>query len=223
MSETYDGIFLGAGHNTLVTQAYLARAGLSVIALEKRDVPGGGLTTIEHPPGAGFLHNTHAFYHRGLRDMPWYRDLELERHGARYLQPDLNVVLISKDGCPLEWWADFDKTVESFARFSEKDAANIRRWRDEFRPIVQQILEPEAQSPPLPQLQREELLSKSASGLFSANLSTRRCRLGCYSSTVCARSISGSRGSAITFQLCLPASAWPKWRLAVQNRLLMRW
>src|SRR5579864_5737119 len=90
----YDGILLGAGHNSLVLQAYLGRAGLKTLCLERRDVPGGGLATIEDARHPGFLHNTHSFFHRALNQMPWYRDLELERHGAVYLEPELNVALL---------------------------------------------------------------------------------------------------------------------------------
>ena len=43
----YDGIILGAGHNSLVLQAYLCRAGLRVLCLERNDVAGGGLRTEE--------------------------------------------------------------------------------------------------------------------------------------------------------------------------------
>src|SRR5260370_36328769 len=38
----YDGIILGAGHNALVLQAYLARGGLLVLALDRAQAPGGG-------------------------------------------------------------------------------------------------------------------------------------------------------------------------------------
>ena len=51
--------------------------------------------------------------------MPWYRDLELERHGVRYLEPKLNVAMILRDGRALEWWTDLDRTVASFAEFSK--------------------------------------------------------------------------------------------------------
>ena len=71
--------FSVAGHNSLVLQAYLCKAGLKVLCLERRDTPGGGLTTLEDPRHPGFLHNTHSFYHRALTRMPWYGDLELER------------------------------------------------------------------------------------------------------------------------------------------------
>ena len=96
MDTQYDGLILGAGHNALVLQAYLCKAGLKVACIERREIAGGGLTTEEH--GRGFLHNTHSFYHRGLNGLPWYRDLELEKHGAHYLQPELNVALITPAG-----------------------------------------------------------------------------------------------------------------------------
>ena len=37
MKNRYDVVILGAGHNGLVAAAYLARAGLSVLVLEKND------------------------------------------------------------------------------------------------------------------------------------------------------------------------------------------
>ena len=121
----YDGLILGAGHNALVLHAYLCRAGLKVACIERRTVAGGGLTSEEHSPG--FLHNTHSFYHRALTQMPWYRELELECRGARYIEPELNVALLTRDGEALEWWTDFEKTCESITRFSNRDAATARR------------------------------------------------------------------------------------------------
>ncbi len=163
-TDDYDGIILGAGHNSLILQAYLGKAGLKVLCLDRRDTPGGGLATIEDPAYPGFLHNTHSFYHRALNHMPWYRDLALERRGAVYLEPALNVALILRSGQTLTWWTDFDRTVESFARFSRKDADTLRRWREAFLPIVDQILIPESQSPPLPPDLRNALLARSPHG-----------------------------------------------------------
>jgi phytoene dehydrogenase-like protein len=164
MSATYDGIILGTGHNALVLQAYLARSGLRVLSLDRAAVPGGGLMTEANPRLPGFRHNTHSFFHRAVTAMPWYRDLELERHGARYVEPELNVALILPDGRSLQWWTDLDRTAASFAEFSTKDAAALRRWVEEFQPIVERILIPEAQSPPLPPERRREMLSRSPLG-----------------------------------------------------------
>lgn len=161
---TYDGILLGAGHNGLILQAYLGQAGLKVLCLERSETPGGGLATIENAAHPGFLHNTHSFYHRALDRMPWYRDLELKRHGAVYIEPALNVALILQNGQALEWWTDFEKTVASFASFSRKDAETLQRWREAFLPVVEKILVPESQSPPLPPDERTALLSRSPHG-----------------------------------------------------------
>ena len=59
--STYDGIILGTGHNSLILQAYLCRAGLRVISLDRNAVPSGGLRTEEWPVGSGFLHTPTRF------------------------------------------------------------------------------------------------------------------------------------------------------------------
>lgn len=164
MTATYDGVILGTGHNALVLQAYLCRAGLRVVSLDRAATPGGGLATEGNPRLPGFLHNTHSFFHRAVTAMPWYRDLELDRHGARYVEPELNVALILPDGRSLQWWTNLDKTAASFAEFSAKDAANLRRWVEEFRPIVEQILVPETQSPPLAPDERHRWLERTSLG-----------------------------------------------------------
>ncbi len=164
LGGAFDGIILGTGHNALVLQAYLSRCGLRTLSVERNTVAGGGLATENNPILPGFRHNTHSFFHRGLTSMPWYRDLELARHGAQYIEPELNVALILRDGRCLEWWTDPEKTAASVAEFSRKDAESLRRWVDEFRPIVERILAPEARSAPLPPDRRRELLAKSPLG-----------------------------------------------------------
>ncbi len=160
----YDGIVLGAGHNGLIVQAYAAKAGLKILALDRAPEAGGGLTTFEDPRQPGFRHNTHGFFHRALTQMPWYRDLELARHGARYIEPELNVALLLKDGRSLQWWTDFERTHASFAAMSARDAATLKRWHDDFRPIVENILIPESLSPPLPTAERRAILERSSEG-----------------------------------------------------------
>jgi phytoene dehydrogenase-like protein len=160
----YDGVILGAGHNGMILQAYLGLAGLKTVALERRQTAGGGLSSMEDPRFPGFLHNTHGFFQRAITTMPWYRDLDLQHRGAEYIEPELNVVLLTRDGRALEWWTDFECTAQSFAEFDKEDAATLRRWRDDFIPIVENILIWEGRSPPLPQEQRRKLLERSAMG-----------------------------------------------------------
>jgi phytoene dehydrogenase-like protein len=164
MVNDFDGIVIGAGHNGLILQAYAGRAGMKVLCLERGARAGGGLVTEANPRHPGFLHNTHSFYHRAIRQMPWYEDLQLERRGAVYLEPELNTAMILAGGETLEWWTDFDKTVESFAAWSVRDAQQLRQWRDRFLPVMEQILIPESQSAPEPRDRRRARLEQSAEG-----------------------------------------------------------
>ncbi len=164
LTGDYDVVVIGTGHNALILSAYLGRSGLRVLAVDRAAVAGGGLATVEDPRHPGFLHNTHAFFQRAITAMPWYTDLDLERLGARYIEPELNVALITRDGRALEWWTDIEKTIASVAQFSRRDADTLRRWHDEFVPIVQGILGPEHRSPPLPPAERRALLERTAPG-----------------------------------------------------------
>lgn len=162
--SVYDGIILGAGHNALILQSYLGLAGLKTLCVERRHEAGGGLATEEDPRHPGFLHNTHSFYHRGITQMPWYKDLDLQKHGASYVQPDFNVAIVRKDGEVLEWWTDFERTFDSFSKFSPRDARVLRKWRDSFIPIVENILVPESRSPPVDPERRRSLLEQTSEG-----------------------------------------------------------
>src|SRR5438552_8771671 len=164
MNAIFDGIILGTGHNALVLQAYLSRCGLRTLSVDRAPIPGGGLMTLDIPRLPGFRHNPHSIFLRGLTAMLWYRDLELEQHGVCYLEPKLNVAMILRDGRALEWWTDLDRTVASCAEFSRRDGDALRRLAEEFQPIVEKILLPEAQSPPLEPGLRRRLLERSALG-----------------------------------------------------------
>ncbi|MCG7625161.1 phytoene desaturase family protein [Epibacterium sp. Ofav1-8] len=171
MSENYDAIIVGAGHNGLVTQAYLQRAGLKTISLERGAVAGGGLSTVEFPGREGFKHNTHAYFHRGIPQTPWFKDLELEKHGVEYYSNDLYVTILLDDGNTLEWWNDFEKTYASFARISKADADKLRWWRERFVSITRDILAPEARQKPVPADVRRERLEQTEDGRFLLEVS----------------------------------------------------
>ena len=75
--QDYDGIVIGSGPNGLTVGAYLAKAGLKVLVLEKRFELGGGLST-ERVTIPGFLHDVHAIYHMMVDYAPPLQDLRLE-------------------------------------------------------------------------------------------------------------------------------------------------
>lgn len=82
-SQTYDVAIIGGGHNGLTAAAYLAGGGLSVIVVEKNDVPGGAAVTEEFHPG---FRNSVASYTVSLLNPKIIRDLELPRHGLRIVE-----------------------------------------------------------------------------------------------------------------------------------------
>lgn len=172
MEAKYDGIIVGAGHNGLITQAYLCRAGLKVISLDSAGVAGGGLATVEDRAHPGFFYNPHSYFHRGMTNMPWFKDLELAKHGVEYLDTETYVSILHRDGGVLQWSNDFERTYRSLATINKHDAGKLRYWRDRFVPIVRDILRPEAASIPLPEQRRRELLEKTEDGRLLLKLSS---------------------------------------------------
>lgn len=116
---TYDAVIVGGGHNGLVTAAYLARAGLRVLVLERRPVLGGAAVTEE--PWPGYRIST-AAYLCGLLVPRIIADLELERHGYEILPKDPAFFSPFPDGRSLFVWRDDRRTAEEIARFSPADA-----------------------------------------------------------------------------------------------------
>ena len=80
---SYDVIIIGSGPNGMLAGAYLSKAGMKVLVLDRRLECGGGLAT-EEVTLPGFLHNTHAIYHMMVEYAPVYKDLKLEEFPSKY-------------------------------------------------------------------------------------------------------------------------------------------
>jgi phytoene dehydrogenase-like protein len=114
-----DVVIIGGGHNGLACAAYLAKAGLDVLVLEKRDVVGGAAATEEPWPG---YRVSSASYVVSLMPPQVVRELDLKRHGyeVSIITPDYFVPF--PDGTSLTLWGDVERDAAAIARFSERDA-----------------------------------------------------------------------------------------------------
>jgi phytoene dehydrogenase-like protein len=138
MTETFDVVVAGAGHNSLVAAAYLAKAGLSCLVLEARQDVGGD-TSSEELTLPGFLHDSCSTAHNLIQASPVLRELGLADHGLEYLHPDPVVHLPFDDGSWLTMWRDEDRTCAEFAKFSRADAGAYRRMMAGYRAIAKDL------------------------------------------------------------------------------------
>jgi len=115
-----DVVIIGGGHNGLACAAYLAKAGLDVLVLEKRGVVGGAAATEEPWPG---YRVSSASYVVSLMPPRVVRELDLKRFGyeVSIITPDYFVPF--PDGTSLTLWGDVERDAAAIGRFSERDAA----------------------------------------------------------------------------------------------------
>jgi phytoene dehydrogenase-like protein len=121
----YDAIVVGGGHNGLVTACYLARAGLSVLVLERRHLVGGACVTEETFPG--FKVST-AAYVNSLFRKEIVRDLCLHEYGFEVLARSPSSFTPLPDGRSLTLGPDPDLTRAEIAKFSARDAARYPEY-----------------------------------------------------------------------------------------------
>ncbi len=142
MEKKFDAIIIGGGPNGLTAAAYLSKAGLKVLVLEKRFEMGGGLAT-EEITFSGFYHNTHAIYMMMTDYAPAYKDLELEKvYGLKHIYPPLQFVMQFKDKSTICLYNDLEKTCGSLARFSPKDADTYRDLHNKYSDWMEDFLGP---------------------------------------------------------------------------------
>ncbi len=117
--RAWDVVVVGGGHNGLACAVYLAKAGLDVLVLERREVPGGAAVTEEPWPG---YRVSSASYVVSLLPPRIVSELDLERHGYRVsvITPDYFVPF--PDGSGLTLWGDVARDAAEIARFSAADA-----------------------------------------------------------------------------------------------------
>jgi phytoene dehydrogenase-like protein len=147
MPVTYDLIVIGGGHNGLVTAAYVARKGLRVLLLERREVLGGACTTEELWPG--YKVSTAAYVNSLLRP-EIIHDLELKRHGFEMLPRNPSSFTPFPDGRSLLLGPDKALTHREVSKFSSKDADALPKYEAMLERVAD-FLEPTlVMTPPNP-------------------------------------------------------------------------
>ncbi|MDX1619083.1 MAG: NAD(P)/FAD-dependent oxidoreductase [Balneolaceae bacterium] len=141
----YDIIVIGSGHNGLVAACYLAKAGYSVLVLERRDTIGGAVCTetmfaSDRYPG-GFRIDVGSSVHIMIHQTGIVEELELERYGLEYIEMDpiMSYPLPEGKGV-LHFFRDLDRTLESIARVAPEDVENYRAFIEFWGRVNQGVL-----------------------------------------------------------------------------------
>jgi phytoene dehydrogenase-like protein len=132
-ARRWDVAVVGGGHNGLTAAAYLARAGRSVLVLERRERLGGACTLEQPFADQGYLISPCA-YVVGLLDQVVVDELALERYGYRVFIADPNLWVPFADGTSLAQFVDHNRTVAHLRdnRFSERDIEGMFAYEDMF-------------------------------------------------------------------------------------------
>src|SRR6185312_11148224 len=147
MTQIFDLIVIGGGHNGLVTAAYVAGTGADVLVLERRGVLGGACVTEEVWPG--YKVSTAAYVNSLLRP-EIIRDLELKRHGFQMLPRNPSSFTPFPDGRSLLLGPDKALTHREVSKFSAKDADALPKYEAMLERVAD-FLEPTlVQTPPNP-------------------------------------------------------------------------
>ena len=149
LRKSYDALVVGAGHNGLTAAAYLARAGLSILVLERREIVGGCCVTEEIAPGCRA--STTSYIASMLRPTV-IRDLDLGGRGLRMVPCDPSLLVPFPDARVVPWWADRDRAVGEFRKLSARDAETFVRVDDQLKKLARYLQPFFLEPPPEPSL-----------------------------------------------------------------------
>lgn len=145
MTKSYDALIIGGGHNGLVCAFYLARAGLKVRILERRDVIGGAAVTEEFHPG---FRNSVASYTVSLLQPKVIADMKLVDHGYRVIERPISNFLPQEDGGYLKLGGGLERTQAEFRKFSVRDAETLPAYYDALENVADVLRDLALETPP---------------------------------------------------------------------------
>ena len=144
MTQSYDALIIGGGHNGLVCAFYLARAGLKVRVLERRHVVGGAAVTEEFHPG---FRNSTASYTVSLLRPKVIADMKLHDRGFRIIERTISNFFPFEDTY-LKLGGGTERTQAEFARFNQKDAAAYPAYDAALEKVAQVLRDLALKTPP---------------------------------------------------------------------------
>jgi phytoene dehydrogenase-like protein len=143
-AKIYDAVVVGGGHNGLTAAAYLARAGLTTLVLERRDIVGGCCVTEEIAPGCRV--STTSYIASMLRPEV-ISDLRLAEYGLRMVPCDPAIQVPFPDGHVVPWWADRERAKAEFKKICARDAETFIEVDDRLKKLAR-YLQPFFMEPP---------------------------------------------------------------------------
>jgi phytoene dehydrogenase-like protein len=138
-------VIIGAGHNGLVAAFYLAKAGLSPLVLEARNVAGGAAVTEEIYPG---FRCSSLFDMSGPLVPQVAHDLDLKKHGLETVTPEVRVLALHPDGRTLRIYEDAERTSAELASVSARDAKKYPEFHSSLHAIGRALSPLLARTPP---------------------------------------------------------------------------
>lgn len=167
MSKSYDAVIIGGGHNGLTCAFYLARKGMKVRVLERRDVVGGAAVTEEFHPG---FRNSVASYTVSLLNPKVIADMKLAERGLRIVERPISNFLPQADGGYLKLGGGLERTQAEFRKFSDHDADILPEYYAALESVADVLRDLAMKTPPnvaggLPALIDAALQARKMAGL----------------------------------------------------------
>jgi phytoene dehydrogenase-like protein len=136
MTDRYDIVIVGAGHNGLTAAFYLARAGLRTLVLERRELVGGACVTEEIAPG---VRASTTSYIASMLRPEIVADLGLAERGLRMVPCEPGLQVVFEDRPVLPWWSTHERTAEEIRRISGHDADAFGRVTERLHELARSL------------------------------------------------------------------------------------